>query len=73
MFKALIRLAIIILAAQFAAGCSARRDPLREQLEQISQEKNQAAAECNQQIGAVAEFYGKNEEIIGDDCFLAAG
>jgi hypothetical protein len=63
----LIGLAILILPGQWATGCSAQPDPVLQLIQQSLAEKNQAAAECSQQINSFAEFYGKNEDIIGEE------
>jgi hypothetical protein len=61
-----IRLLVLLLAGIAAlvasSGCFAPRGP--DPLQQLLQEKNEAVAECNEQIATVVRFYGKNADIM---------
>ncbi len=65
---ALYRVTLMIVgvcASLVLSGCFAPRpDPFVGRVEQLNSEKNEASAECNQQIDALAAFYGQHEDTI---------
>jgi hypothetical protein len=57
----------LIAVSLLLVGCASRPDPMIAQLQTMLQEKQQAEVECNQQVGALAQFFIKNGSEIRKD------